>query len=572
MTLDALSKSSTPFLAPTDSSSEAHRRLVQLRWYLQPLRRFAIPILLLAVAAGVGTYFYEQKLVKPTYQASATVQVNASQSGGSAVGSVIDSQQYAPTAAALIDTQIVASNAIKALQAAHRIGPSSRLTPSGLLKLTTVTVVPNSQLVQVAVTSRSPTLSRAAANALAKAAQTRQNFLQQQKFASTTNTLNSQIHQTQTQINHLKAHPFPGSGKIINNDSRSIEAYRNALLQITTTAAASSTNLTIPSPASTPRSPVAPHPLRSGGIAFALVLVLLSAAVVVREYFTTSLRTPDELAEILGGPPVLGAILKFSHKGRDAGPVVVSDPRSLAAEALRVIRTNLIYANIDRPPRTVLMTSAREGEGKTTIALNLGTAMAELGGEVLLIDADLRRPSLHRFMSLGDRTGLTNALVSYDQSIDASIHPTDYRDLFVMPSGPIPPNPSELLSSERMRELLQRLSGRFSTIIVDSPPLLAVADPAILSTMVDAVVLVADVSGATVQGMVRARESLERVGSRVSGIVLNKLSDDRQGGYYYHYYYRHEYGYGYGPRPDSKGGGNGKQDRVLAAGPSEDKD
>ncbi|HEV3309936.1 MAG TPA: polysaccharide biosynthesis tyrosine autokinase, partial [Chloroflexota bacterium] len=347
-----------------------------------------------------------------------------------------------------------------------------------------------------------------------------------------------------------------------------IQSINAAILQQQITSSNSAIRLQLQTPANTPLSPVGPHPLRSGVLAGFVAALLLASMFTLREYFATTLRTPDEVSEAVGGGPVLGAILRLPATGRRVGAVVAKDPRSATAEGLRVIRTNLLFSNIDHSPKIMLLTSARQGEGKTTITANLGASLAELGGRVLLIDADLRRPSLHKVFAVDEKIGLTNALISgANEPLEPFTHKTDQRGLFVMPSGPVPPNPAEMLSSGRMRDLLRRLSGLYDTIIIDSPPLLAVTDPAILSTMVDVVVLVADVNQVTLQGATRVREALERVGSHVSGVVLNKLTDDQRGSYYYNYYYRQDYGYGYtppetspkaaSPKADSRKGGPG---------------
>jgi non-specific protein-tyrosine kinase len=200
-----------------------------------------------------------------------------------------------------------------------------------------------------------------------------------------------------------------------------------------------------------------------------------------------------------------------------------------------VLRTNLQFSTFDA--RTLLITSAGPGEGKSTTAANLAVAIAQTGLKVIVVDADLRRPALHRFFGLSNAAGLTSALVSPASDVNMFLQQTELKDLFVMASGPIPPNPSELLSSSRMTTAVEALKRNADVVLFDSPPVLAVADAAVLAGKMDATILVVDAGKTRAHALHRAADTLARSRTKVVGVVLNKLTA-RSGGYYdYGYYY-----------------------------------
>ncbi|RMH14202.1 MAG: polysaccharide biosynthesis tyrosine autokinase [Gemmatimonadetes bacterium] len=282
-----------------------------------------------------------------------------------------------------------------------------------------------------------------------------------------------------------------------------------------------------------------------------LGLILGVGAAFFLEYLDRTVRTSADVETLLG-IPVLGIIPRLrkvdEEDDRRAGlPLIVAlDPLDPAAEAYRNLRMNLMFMSTeDEPIRTILFSSPGPHEGKSTTAVNFAVMLAQQGQRVLLIDADLRRPSLHRAMDLLREPGLTNLLVG-DAEAREAIRPNVLPNLDMLPSGPFPPNPSELLNSKAMQRLLEELQGKYSHIIVDSPPVLAVTDAALLGAHTDGVVLVLR-SGETEQRAAeRAVEQLRRVGVRVFGAVLNEVSTSNAEESYYLQYY-----YGYHPREET---------------------
>jgi capsular exopolysaccharide synthesis family protein len=213
--------------------------------------------------------------------------------------------------------------------------------------------------------------------------------------------------------------------------------------------------------------------------------------------------------------------------------ITLTDPRSPAAEAYRTLRTNLYFSSLDRTLETLLVTSAAPGEGKSTCLSNLAVAMAQGDKRTILVDADLRRPSLHTLFDVNDNPGLTTMLVQDSALAEPPLVATPVGNLWLLPSGPLPPNPAEILGSRRMEEVVTALQSRADIILFDAPPVIAVTDAAVLGTKVDGVLLVVRAGKTRREHALRARELLERVNVHLVGAVLNDAPPDQSlGGYY----------------------------------------
>lgn len=232
----------------------------------------------------------------------------------------------------------------------------------------------------------------------------------------------------------------------------------------------------------------------------------------------------------------------------------------IAQESIRQLRTNLKFVNIDSPPRSFLVTSAVPGEGKSTVSLALARSMAESGQAVILIDADLRRPTLAKKLNISSKVGLTQVLAG-QVDIANAVSPVNGSNLFVLTAGRIPPNPSELLGSDKMRQLVKELSTEF-VVVLDAPPLLPVTDASLLSDAVDGVLLVGAVGKSHREQMTEATSSLQKVGANLFGLVLNRAPRKGLGNSYYGFGYASGYAgyttyYGYskdgsGPSPKAR--------------------
>ena len=227
--------------------------------------------------------------------------------------------------------------------------------------------------------------------------------------------------------------------------------------------------------------------------------------------------------------------------------IAITDPKSPAAEGYRTVRTNLQFAWLDQPHRSIVITSASGGEGKTTTTANLGVVAAQAGSRVCLVDADLRRPALHRVFGLGNTRGLSTALVENLPFSTIAQH-TNITNLSVLTSGPLPPNPSELVGSQRMRQLLEAAASHFDLIFCDTPPVISVADALALAAQCDGVILVVRAGMVPHQVVRRAAQQIETVKSRILGVLLNHVNLRRDGYYYDYSRYYHAYYGGDGKR------------------------
>lgn len=213
--------------------------------------------------------------------------------------------------------------------------------------------------------------------------------------------------------------------------------------------------------------------------------------------------------------------------------ITLSDPRSPAAEAYRTLRTNLYFSSLDQALETLVVTSAAPGDGKSTTLSNLAVTMAQGEKRAILVDADLRQPSLHTFFGISNNLGLTTMAVDDDALADPPLVATAVDNLWLLPSGPLPPNPAEILGSRRMEEIIANLKSRADIVLFDAPPIIAVTDAAVLATKVDGVLLVIRAGKTRREHAARAKELLEKVNVRLVGAVLSDAPPDQSlGGYY----------------------------------------
>ena len=295
--------------------------------------------------------------------------------------------------------------------------------------------------------------------------------------------------------------------------------------------------VTVLAPAQVPEAPTSPDIPRNLLIGIMISWVLAGGAILLFEHLDDTIKDADDVRTVLD-VSTLGAITRFTHIQKPTDHVVtLAHPRSPTAEAYRVLRTNLRFSGIENPSGALLVTSAGPGEGKSTTAANLAVIMAQSGKRVILMDADLRRPSLHKFFGVSNNVGLTNLFLGDMTGVESVMRPTGIESLRFIPSGHIPPNPAEILESSQMKRIISDLRGQCDMLILDSPPVLAVADPSILGSRCSGAILVVDAGRTRSEVCYRALDTLNHTGTKVFGVVLNKLSTRRASGYYYYYHY-----------------------------------
>ena len=315
-------------------------------------------------------------------------------------------------------------------------------------------------------------------------------------------------------------------------------------------------NLRVVDTATMPGGPIRPRVSAIVFVGLLIGLVIGIAAAWTREQLDLSLKTPEDIEDklsitFLGLLPELSSSSKGPRYGsgrrrRGARKEASDEPVELIvhtnklsgiAEAARSLRTNLMFMNPDRPYRKLLVTSAAPSEGKTTVACSIAIAFAQGGQRVCIVDCDLRRPRLHRIFGRSGEAGVTNVLVG-DATLDDVAKPTEIDNLWSVPAGPTPPNPADMLHSERFRRFIQELADRFDRVVIDSPPIAAVTDSAIISTVVDGTVFVVRAFKTSKHLSAQGLRSLRDVDAPVVGAVLNAVDLSRQEySYYYHYYY-----------------------------------
>ena len=347
------------------------------------------------------------------------------------------------------------------------------------------------------------------------------------------------------------------------------DALQMRLKEASVTAGLSATNITVVDRASVPVDPVAPR--KSLSLLLGLIGGLLCGTVVAYmiESVDDTLQTSEEvesvsmLASLATIPHITTEAGKRKHKGPEDPAAAVShmqqlvalnSPKSHAAEAYRGLRSSLLLSSIDRPPRVIVVTSAFPGEGKTTTTVNTAIAFAQRGERVLLVDADLRRGSLDRVFNLDDKSyGLSSVLTQASAPRELAAPLPELPLLRVLPTGPRPPNPAEMLSSNRMEEQLRQWAMEFDRVVIDTAPVLAVSDTQAMAALADTVILVARAGMTRKRALIRARDLLWRINAPIAGVVVNDVDMRLENFYTYRYgMYGYNYGYGYrNPRADS---------------------
>jgi capsular exopolysaccharide synthesis family protein len=298
-------------------------------------------------------------------------------------------------------------------------------------------------------------------------------------------------------------------------------------------------NIRIVEEADVPRAPLWPQKTRNYELALMMGLGLGIGLCLLFEHLDNTFKTPDDVKQHLG-LPFLGMVPDVSQRSRGANaprpsPLILRSPKSAVAEAYRVLRTNLIFSTADRTGHVLAISSANPGEGKTTTVANLAASLAINGSRVLAVDADLRRPTMHQHFGLAKTPGLSDLIVGKCRPSEA-IHKTQFGGLQVLPCGYVPPNPTELLGSASLREIIAALRTHYDWILIDTPPILAMADTAVLCPLVDGVAIVVGAEQSTRPAVQRSVDQIKSVNGRMLGVILNKVNFERNSYYYGQYY------------------------------------
>lgn len=505
---------------------------------LKIVRRW-LPVLILSVVAAGGLAFAYSSVQDKVYEARTLLIVGQSLSGvNPQYNELLVSQRLSATYAAIATQHEIMAGVVK------DVG----LSDSPEVLATRISVAASADTALLTITARDRTAEGAAkvANAVAAGliqaspavggAEMALGKSLEQDIAS----VRADIASTQDQIQTLSAKPdrTPAEeGQLQTLEGRLVSLHSTyaALLSFVSSQAANL--LTVVQPALPPSSPIAPRPLFNAALAAILALMVVSALAFMIEYLDDAVKDPERVTETLG-LPTLG-IVERMRGGGDRRPfyrlAALLYPLSRAAEAYRTVRANLEFAAVDRPIRSLLIASAVPGEGKTVTAANLALVAAQSGRRVLLVDADLRRPGIHDIFGLPQGRGLTDLIRDPSLVPGNLFQTTEQENLFILTSGPLPPNPTELLASQRTKILFMALAGAHDLLILDSPPVQLFTDAPVISSYVDGTLMVVEARRGRRTQLRHAHEALERAGATVLGVVLNRTAPERHPEYARYY-------------------------------------
>ena len=521
-------------------ATEAPRRGRELRRYFTVLTRWIWFLLLCAVVAG-GAGYVVSKLQPPIYRATTLLIVDQRVSTSDPYSNLLASDQLVSTYMSLIKEPPVMD------KAAQQVGGISGTA------LNAATLVTNpgtsTQIIQIQVDDKSASRAAALANAIASSFITVQLQTATAEFQTVEQQLNQQLTSESQQIDSLTQQiavvaarnaqdpQLTSLRSQLNVAQGQFTTTQQTLAQLQAQALVDSSDVRLFETATPPTAPDHPNPKQMAEIGAFGGLVVALTAVILFEVFNNRIRSAEEAQE-LTGLPVLGTIPVLQSRKT----LLATGKSSRLQESLRVIRTNLNFVSLGQPARIVVITSALPNEGKTTLAINLATAMAEIGKRVVLVDADLRRPAIHKSLGIPNNGGLSLSLLENGMPLGLAALPS-VPGLRVLTAGPQPPNPTEMVGSARMRALLASLVGAAGSgaamadiVVVDTPPAAVFPDAARIAAMADATILVIDRSRAREAPVRRMRSALEQVQARMIGIVVNRVHRVTEQTYYYEAY------------------------------------
>jgi polysaccharide biosynthesis transport protein len=501
------------------------------RTYLHALRRRKWWVIV-AVVMGVGISLAFTLTTTPKYQATTQLLVQATVAAGSN-GSTVQ-----PVTQTDVSTELQLVTSAPVQQAVR--------AELGSVPAVSAAQVGQTNVIGITATSTAPARAAQIANLYSNAFVRYRQGVASSSLTSAEEQMRLQLSSLASQIKGLGHNPNSEvASALLNQDA----VLKEQLAQMEVSGAANTGDVALVTPAQVPTSPSSPKPLQDALLGLAIGLVIGLALACGRESLDDRL-TSKESTEHAGRAPVLAMIplvttgrkqdvIPLKGAGRRREPVVsaMSEPSSPVAEAYRSLRTSLQFARQDRQLRVLLVTSPALGDGKTSTLANLGVVFAQAGERVLLVSGDLRRPRIGKFFRMSEEVGLTSVLLK-ECTLEEALQPvgSGVGQLTLLPSGPVPPNPAELLNGHGARAVFAKLREQFDLVLIDSPPVLPVTDAAILSQYADGTLLLAAAGQTRRHDMHRAVEKLSQVGASTVGMVLNKVT--RQTG--------REYGYDYG--------------------------
>ncbi|HEY52553.1 MAG TPA: polysaccharide biosynthesis tyrosine autokinase [Caldilineae bacterium] len=518
---------------------------MELRQYWELLRKWLWLIILTTVVAGAASYIFSIQQT-PIYQASTRLLVSQSVSNSASLqyADILAAERLSSTYAQMLTARPVVQSALE--KAGY---PDLDPRAVGI----SVQPVRDTQLIDLKVEHPNPQVAANIANALPLVFIEFNNAQQTARYQESKLSLQQQLEQLNKDVRNTEAAIEEISGEGADAEGRRtlledrLAQYRssfgNVLAQLESIrlAEANATDtIIVVEPAVPPLRPVRPRVLMNTLLAAIVGAMIGLGAAFLIEYLDDTVKNPDDVGRVTG-LSTLGVIARQKNEGAERGLVTVENPRSPVAEAYRTIRTSIQFSSIDKPIYSLVVTSAGPSEGKSTTAANLAVVMAQTGKKTVLIDADLRKPTQHKRFGLPNTVGLTGALLLEDEfeGIEYLLTPSGVDNLWVITSGQLPHNPSELLGSQKLHQFAERLLQDYDFLIFDSPPALAVTDPAVLGQAMDGVLLVVDSGNTREPALMQTMREMEKVQAHVIGVALNRFKARGDAGYYYYYYNRY---------------------------------
>lgn len=517
---------------------------MELRYYLNLVWKWAW-LLLLSVGLAATSSYFASKAATPLYRTQTTLMVGrVTENPDPNSADLWTGQQLAYTYAQLARREPVLRGAIE------RLG--LEMDWQSLAGRVSSNIVEQTMLLEIRVVDSDPYRAKVLADAIAQELIARSPAASELSETGQTAFIQAQLDDLKAKIENARAE----TGRLREeldaaNSARQIQDLQNQInlletkisgwqysySQLLLSLQGGDVNaLSIVEEASIPMAPISPNVRMNVLLASVIGLVLAVGGAFLIEYLDDTIKTPDDVNRT-SSLPTLAAIARIEGGDYSDKLISVKKPLSPIVEAYRVLRTNLQFSSIDKPVRTIVMTSPGPSEGKSVTLANLAVVMAQSGLRVILVDTDLRRPVQHKIFGLPNRHGLSDAVLDPAGGLRQHLQPTGVENLRLLASGSLPPNPAELLASEKMKDLIEELKRDADVVLFDSPPALVVADAAILGTRVDGVILVNDAGRTRSNEARRAADELRRVRATLLGVVLNRLTIGSSGYYYYSYYY-----------------------------------
>jgi succinoglycan biosynthesis transport protein ExoP len=530
-----------------ESSDEIEIKL-ELGRYIALLRQWWW-LLILAGLLGASIAFAVSKFTVPVYAASASLWIDEGKVGQTTLNDLNTSEKQAKTYAQLLVQHPVLEEAANALK-----------VPVPLDRQIKVTAITGTSLLDLTIESTDPQLAADFANILPEIFRQQNLKRETERFSIANEDIQKQLIAIEQQIaaNEVKLEKATNAAtesrlqSALAQDRQTRQTLLSNYAQLQLAASQSVTNITVTEPAVVPTQPVRPNVRNNTLIGAVLGLFLAIAVLFGIDYLDDTFKSPDAVQSHLD-LSVLGTLLKLPDESADNLPIAIVQPRAPATEAYRILRTNIQFSSLDKPLQRILITSSGPGEGKSTIASNLAVVLAQEGRKVILVDCDLRKPTIHKRLKVANRYGVSDLMLqSSFENLNDFLLETDVPTLKLLTTGAIPPNPAEMLSSEKMERLLTALQGVADVLVIDAPPVSLVTDAMILARKVDGVLLVVDAVSTKVKAAAHAVEQLHRGAANVFGVALNRLDLKKKGYYYYGGYYYHNYQYyGESAKPQS---------------------